>query len=58
MKVQNIFYTVGVLFIFASLWYFTREFIAELPPAIKVLLLIASIIGTFIIAEVLRGGDK
>jgi hypothetical protein len=58
MKVHHIFYTIGVLFIFAAVWYFAREFIAELPDMIKLLLLIVSIIVTFFIAELLRGGDK
>lgn len=58
MKIQYIFYTVGVLFIFASVWYFAREFIDELPDTIKLFLLIVSVIITFIIAEFLRGADK
>jgi len=54
MKIQNIFYTFGVIFIFAAVWYFAKEFIASLPNAIKTMLLITSIIVTFVIAEVLR----
>lgn len=58
MKIQYIFYTVGVLFIFASVGYFTREFISELPDPIKLILLIVSVVVTFIIAEFLRGAEK
>jgi len=58
MKIQNIFYTFGVLFIFASVWYFARTFIDELPDTIKLILLVVSIIVTFTIAEMLRGADK
>jgi|TARA_Y100000310_G_scaffold181551_1_gene181511 membrane-bound ClpP family serine protease len=58
MKIQYIFYIVGVLFIFASVWYFAREFISDLPDIIKMTLLSFSIIISFIIAEFLRGGNK
>ncbi len=57
MKIQYVFYLVGILFIFASVVYFTREFINELPDMIKLLLLIVSVFISFIIAEFLRGGD-
>jgi len=58
MKIQYIFYTIGVFFVFASVWYFAREFIRDLPDPIKLLLLIVGIILSFVIAEFLRGGDK
>lgn len=58
MKVQHIFYVIGVLFIFASVWYFSREFIRDLPDSIKIFLLVIGIILSFIIAEFLRGADK
>lgn len=58
MKVQYIFYITGIVFIFASVWYFTREFIVELPDSIKLLLLVVSVIVSFIIAEFLRGSNK
>ena len=44
MKIQGVFYTIGVLFIFSAVWYFSRAFIADLPNSIKLSLLIASII--------------
>lgn len=58
MKIQHIFYTVGVIFIFASIVYFAREFIVELPDPLKLILLIFSVVLTFIIAEIFRGKDK
>ena len=57
MKMHYLFYIVGVIFIFASVWYFTREFIAELPNVIKLTLLIISVIVSFVIAEFMRGAD-
>ena len=58
MKSHYIFYIVGVIFIFASVWWFAREFIDELPDPIKLMLLIVATVVTFIIAEFLRGADK
>jgi len=57
MKLHYIFYIVGIIFIFASVIYFAREFINELPDAIKLIILIASVIITFVVAELLRGND-
>ena len=57
MKLHAIFYTIGVLFIIATVIYFTKEFIRDLPDAIKLTLLIVSFIVSFIVAEFLRGGD-
>ena len=58
MKIQTIFYIVGVIFIFAAVWYFAREYIAQFPNSIKLILLVVSTIVTFIIAEFMRGADK
>lgn len=57
MKVQYVFYFVGVLFIFSSVIYFAREFIQDLPNSIKLLLLIVSVFVSFFIAEILRGNE-
>jgi cell division protein FtsW (lipid II flippase) len=58
MKIQYIFYSVGVIFIFAAVWYFAREFIDDLPDVIKLLILVVAVVVAFIIAEFLRGADK
>ncbi len=57
MKIQYIFYTVGIIFIFASVWYFAREYIDELPDPIKLILLVAATIIAFVVAEFLRAGE-
>ena len=58
MKIQYIFYTVGVIFIIATVIYFTKEFIVNLPDPIKLVLLIISVVVSFIVAEFLREADK
>lgn len=57
MKLQYLFYVVGVIFIFATIGYFTSEFIQDLPDIIKLILLFSSVIISFIVAEFLRGGE-
>ncbi|MCH7850301.1 MAG: hypothetical protein IH845_01530 [Nanoarchaeota archaeon] len=58
MKVENIFYTIGVLFIISSVVYFTNEFIADLSDPVKLTLLIVAIIASAIIAELFRKVNK
>jgi len=58
MKIAYIFYLVGVIFILASVIYFSREFISQFSNSIKATLLVTSIILTFVLAEVLRRRDK
>jgi len=57
MKIQYLFYVVGVIFIFVSVWYFAREYIAQFPNIIKLILLLVSIVVSFIAAEFTRGSD-
>jgi len=57
MKLQYIFYILGVLFIFGAVWYFAREFIKDLPDILKLIILAVAIIISFFIAEILRGKD-
>ena len=45
------------MFIIVAVIYFTQEFIAGLPKEIKFLLLVVSVVVSFIIAEFMRGGD-
>jgi hypothetical protein len=58
MRVDRIFYTVGVIFIISAVIYFTREFIVDLPDIIKLILLIVATIIAFMTAEFFRGKDK
>ena len=57
MKMQYIFYIIGVIFIFISTIYFAKEFIVNLPNEIKLILLVLSVIITFVLAEFFRGAD-
>jgi len=57
MKIEYVFYIIGVVFIFAAVMYFAWEFIAELPDPIKLVVLVISVIVAFVVAELFRGGD-
>jgi len=58
MKMQNLFYGIGIVFIFISIWYFAGEYLMNLDKGVKSILLFCSVIVTFIIAEVLRELNK
>ncbi len=58
MKIQYLFYVVGVIFVFISIWYFARSYIKDFPNIIKLVLLVVSIVVSFVVAEFLRGADK
>src|SRR3989344_6174165 len=51
MKVQYLFYIVGVIFVFVSVWYFAHEYIAQFPRIIKLVLLLVAIVISYVIAE-------
>ena len=57
MKMQSVFYFVGVIFIFISVWYFAREYISQFSNGVKMILLVVSVVVSFVIAEFMRGAD-
>ncbi len=57
MKIHHVFYAVGVIFIFSAVLYFAKEFILDLSPVLKVVLLIISVIVTFVAGELMREAD-
>ena len=57
MKIQYLFYIVGVIFVFVTVWYFAHEYIAQFSNIIKLILLIVSIVVSYVIAEFMRGAD-
>ena len=57
MKIQYLFYIVGVIFVFATVWYFAKEYIAQFPNIIKLILLVVSIVILYVVAEFMRRAD-
>lgn len=56
MHVQNIFYGIGTLFVIVAVIYFAFTFLRDLSDGVKLVLLIVSVFGSFLIAELLRMG--
>ena len=55
MNVQNIFYGVGVLFILLAVLYFAFTFLRAMDDNVKLIVLIISVLVSFVVAELLRG---
>ncbi len=58
MKIQNLFYVLGIIFIFITVFYFTYQYIFDLSNPIKTVILILFTIITFFVADYLREKDK
>jgi uncharacterized membrane protein len=58
MKVQGVFYAVGIIFIFATVGYFVYQFLDNIPDEIKFILLVFVTVVSFVVAELLRSFDK
>ncbi len=57
MRVQYLFYIVGIIFVFIAVGYFVREYIAQFPKIIKLVLLLVSVVVSYIVAEFMRESD-
>ena len=55
--IQGIFFTLGVIFLFATVAYFSYEYIFNLSDVLKTIVLVCLIIAFFISAEILEGKD-
>ncbi len=57
MRVQYLFYIGGIIFVFIAVWYFAREYVAQFPRSIKLVLLLVSMVVSYIVAEFMRESD-
>ncbi|MSS74296.1 hypothetical protein EXS72_01515 [Candidatus Pacearchaeota archaeon] len=58
MKMEYIFYLVGIVFLFISVGYFIYEYVSIFPDSVKLVLLIVAIVVFYILAEFKRVSDK
>jgi hypothetical protein len=58
MKLQYLFYILGIIFLFATVAYFSYNYLFELSDGIKTIILVLSIIVFFVLGEVLWETDK
>lgn len=57
MKAQYIFYVIGIVFIFATVAYFSYQYLFGLSDIIKTVILICLIIATFFAADFMAERD-
>ena len=57
MRTEYIFYTVGVIFVIATILYFTWEYLFDLARSLKVLALILLTLFFWFMGNYLRGRD-
>ncbi len=58
MKIQYLFYIVGMIFVFVTVWYFAYEWIKDFDKIIKLILLVVAIVISYVVAEFMRGSDS
>jgi hypothetical protein len=58
MKLQYLFYILGIIFLFATVAYFSYNYLFELSDGLKTIILVLSIIVFFVLGEVLWETDK
>ena len=56
VKMQYVFYVLGIAFLFATVAYFSYEYLFDLADIVKVIILICLTIAFFVVADIM--GDK
>ncbi len=51
IKAQYIFYIIGIVFLFATIAYFSYEYLFSLSDMVKTIILICLIIISFVLAD-------
>ncbi len=54
---QGIFFTLGILFLFATLGYFSYEYLFQLSYIAKTIVLICVAVIFFVVGTILEGSD-
>mgnify|MGYP006293251347 CR=1 FL=1 len=57
IKAQYIFYTIGIIFLFATIAYFSYEYLFSLSDAVKTIILICLTIVFFFVADLMAERD-
>jgi len=58
MDIQNIFYGVGIFFLFMTIGYFINTYLDYISSGVKVILSFSIAVLLFIVADYLRRLDK
>ena len=51
MKAQHIFYILGIIFLFATVTYFTHKYLYSIATSVKIVLLALLVVMFFYLAE-------
>jgi len=57
MKLQYLFYVLGIVFLFATISYFSYNYLFNLSDMLKTIILILLIIIFFVVGEVMEEKD-
>lgn len=57
IKAQYIFYVIGIIFLFATLAYFSYEYLFSLSDIVKTIILVCLIVIFFFLADFMAGRD-
>ncbi len=57
VKAQYIFYVVGIIFLFATVIYFSYEYLFNLSDAIKTIILVCLTVAFFFLADYMNRRD-
>ena len=57
MKLQYLFYTIGIIFLFSTVAYFSYNYLFDLPDQIKSVILILGVIVFFVTGEIMWEKD-
>lgn len=58
VKAQYIFYVIGIVFLFATIAYFSYEYLFSLSDIVKTIILLCLIVIFFFLADYLAGRDR
>jgi len=58
MEIQNIFYAIGIFFLFVTVVYFLMTYLEDVPANIKVALSFILSVILFVLGDYMRGADK
>lgn len=54
VKAQYIFYVIGIIFLFATVAYFSYQYLFDLADEIKTIILVCLVIVSFFIADLME----
>lgn len=57
MKLQYLFYVLGIIFLFAAIAYFSYNYLFSLSDGVKSIILVLLIIVFFVFGEVMEESD-